>query len=102
MLHSRCCTAKCDVDCTLDVALLSVPHHICSIKNSFDLRCESVTYQYVPCKEMDINCLYTHCSATSRCRTAKCADNSLLHSINCTALMLLTIEYCSKMYMKPI
>ena len=30
----------------LDVALLSVPHHICSIKNSFDLRCESVTYMY--------------------------------------------------------
>ena len=28
----------------LDVALLSVPHHICSIKNSSDLRCESVTF----------------------------------------------------------
>ena len=27
----------------LDVALLSVPQHICSIKNSFDLRCESIT-----------------------------------------------------------
>ena len=32
----------------LDVALLSVPHHICSIKNSFDLRCQSVTLRYVP------------------------------------------------------
>ena len=31
----------------LDVALLSVPHHICSIKNSFDLRCESVTCVHV-------------------------------------------------------
>ena len=31
----------------LDVALQSVPHHICSIKNSFDLRCESVTYNNI-------------------------------------------------------
>ena len=30
----------------LDVALPSVLHHICSIKNSFDLRCESFTYVY--------------------------------------------------------
>ena len=34
--------------------------------------------------------------------TAKCADNSIQHSTSCTALALLTNEYCSNMYLKPI
>ena len=54
---SRCCTAKCADNSLLHSTIVAntMLHLICSTKNPFDLRCESVMYVVCTCI---VDCMY--------------------------------------------